>query len=119
MSKRIGIIISKIYKHPVNGRQALAISRDDAEQLPLLPGVAMISISGPEQTPAILPPYDHLLRLCFGDVDFLRKDLSVRAKAKISTAMKSRQAVEILDYIEALPETVHTLIVHCAGGYSR
>lgn len=119
MSKRVGEIISKIYRPPAEKRQAMALSRGDAEQLPLLPGVAMISISGPDQAPATLPAYEHLLRLCFSDVDFLSKDLSPRAKAKIASAMTKNQAVAILDYVEALPEQTHTVIVHCAGGYSR
>lgn len=119
MSKRVGEIISKIYRPPAEKRQAMALSRGDAEQLPLLPGVSMISISGPGQAPAALPAYEHLLRLCFSDVDFLAKDLSSRAKEKLSSAMTQEQAKEILSYVESLPASVHTVIVHCAGGYSR
>ena len=119
MSKRIANIISRIYRHPTAGRQAIALSRADAEHVPLLPGVAMISITAPERLPANLPPYEHLLRTSFSDVEFLSKDLTARARKKLSEAMSTSQASELISYVGGLPDSIHTLLVHCEGGYSR
>ncbi|MFJ3057895.1 hypothetical protein [Herbaspirillum sp. NPDC087042] len=33
--------------------------------------------------------------------------------------MTKVDAEEILEFVKALPETVHTLVVHCEGGFSR
>jgi len=78
----------------------------------------MISITAPEKGPAQLQEYEHLLRLSFADVDFLGK-LSARATEKLPAAMTKDDAEEILEFVKALPETVHTLVVHCEGGFSR
>lgn len=119
MSKRIGDIIAKIYRHPDDARQVITMSRAEAERIPLLPGVAVISIGASQHTPAKLPPYEHLLRLYFSDVDFMKKDLSIRAKKNLLTAMTQEQAKEVIEYVSGLPVSIHTLIIHCAGGYSR
>lgn len=94
------------------------MSRDDAERVPLIEGVAMISITAPEKGPAQIPEYEHLLRLSFADVDFLG-ELSARATEKLPAAMTEDDAEDILRFVQALPETVHTLVVHCEGGFSR
>ena len=119
MSKRTGEIISKIYRHPLEGRQVLTASIAEAEALPLLPGVAVISIVAPGRAPANLPAYQNLLRLNFADVDFLDKNLTERAKAKLDTAMTPSQAKEVHAFIKELPSTIHTVLVHCQGGFSR
>jgi len=46
MSHRIKEIFAAIHHPPVQGKRVLALSRGDAERIPLLPGVAMISIVG-------------------------------------------------------------------------
>ena len=79
----------------------------------------MISITAPEQLPANLPDYEFLLRLSFSDVDFLSNELSPRAAAKIASALTREQAAHLLQFVTALPESIHTLVVHCSGGYSR
>ena len=119
MSKRTSEIISKIYRHPVEGRQVLTASIAEAEALPLLPGVAVISIVAPGRAPANLPEYQHLLRLSFTDVDFLDKNLTERAKAKLNAAMTPPQAKELHAFIRELPSAIHTVLVHCQGGFSR
>lgn len=119
MSKRIGEIISKIYRRPVEGRQVLTASIAEAEALPLLPGVAVISIVAPGREPADLPAYQHLLRLNFADVDFLDKNLTERAKAKLNAAMTPSHAKELHAFIQELPSTIHIVLVHCQGGISR
>jgi predicted protein tyrosine phosphatase len=119
MSKRTGEIISKIYRHPVEGRQVLTASIAEAEALPLLPGVAVISIVAPGRSPANLPAYQNQLRLNFADVDFLDKNLTARAKAKLNAAMTSSQAREVHTFIQELPPAIHTVLVHCQGGFSR
>jgi predicted protein tyrosine phosphatase len=79
----------------------------------------MISITAPDKVMAHVPEYEHLLRLSFADVDFLAEDLSARAAEKLPAAMTRKDAEEILAFVEALPESVHTLLVHCEGGFSR
>ncbi|MAF04757.1 MULTISPECIES: hypothetical protein [unclassified Herbaspirillum] len=119
MSTRTREIFDAIHRAQASGRQVLALSRADAEQLPLIEGVAMISITAPERAPAQLPEYPFLLRMSFADVDFLSTDLSERAKAKLPDAMTKRQATAILDFSKSLPDSVRTLLVHCEGGLSR
>lgn len=85
----------------------------------MLPGVAMISITAPERPPAKLEGYEYMLRLSFADIDFNRKNLSARAKTKLDEAMRPAHAQQVLDFVGALPGDVHTLLVHCEGGYSR
>ncbi|MBP0597759.1 hypothetical protein J8I26_06580 [Herbaspirillum sp. LeCh32-8] len=119
MSNRTREIFDAIHRAPANGRQVLALSRADAEQLPLIDGVAMISITAPERPPAQLPEHPFLLRMSFADVDFLSTDLSERAKAKLPDAMTKRQAAEVLEFARTLPDSVKTLLVHCEGGFSR
>ncbi|WP_153133343.1 hypothetical protein [Dechloromonas hortensis] len=116
---RLAEIIRKLYHLPQSHRQALALSRAHAERVPVLPGVAMISITAPERSPAQLDGYEHLLRLSFADVDFAEKGISDRAKAKLPAAMSVGQAQQILDFVSTLPADVHTLLVHCEGGFSR
>lgn len=119
MNQRVKDIIARLYRPPKQGRQLVALSRTDAERIPLVAGVAMISITAPEKTPAQVPEYENLLRLSFADVDFLSESLSIRATAKIPAAMTKEDAVEILAFVKALPPSVHTLLVHCEGGFSR
>lgn len=119
MNNRIKDVIAKIFRPPKQGRQAIALSRADADRITLVPGVALISITAPELSPALLPEYEHLLRLSFADVDFLGEELSPKAKRKVATAITRAQVREILSFVNALPSSVHTLLVHCEGGFSR
>lgn len=119
MNTRVKDVIAKLYRPPADGRQVFALSRADAERIPLISGVAMISITAPEKVTAHVPEYEYLLRLSFVDVDFLAKDLSARTAEKLPAAMTKEDASEILAFVEELPESVHTLLVHCEGGFSR
>lgn len=96
----------------------LAFSRGDAEKIPLINGVAMISITAPEKPVAQLPEYPYLLRLSFAEVDFLG-ELSARAAEKLPAAMTKVDAEEILSFVGTLTDSVHTLVVHCEGDFSR
>lgn len=120
MSPRLKDVINQLYR-PVlqGGRQVFALSRAEAEQLPRLANVAIISIISPGQAPAALDGFEHLLRLEFEDVDFLNKELSANAKGKLPGAFTDKQAVLIRSFIENLPASAHTIIVHCGGGFSR
>lgn len=120
MSPRLKSVVSRLY-HPAlaNGRQVFALSRGDAEQLPRLETMAVISITAPERPPANLDGFSSLLRLQFADVDFQQAELSRRAKEKLADAFSPAQAALILNFVEHLPASVHTIIVHCEGGYSR
>ena len=120
MHQRLKDVIDQLY-HPVlqNGRQVFALSQADAEQLPHMPTVAIISITSPNHGPAALDGVEHLLRLEFHDVDFLNKALSARAKQKLPGAFTGHQAKLIRTFVENLPLSVHTRVTHCGGGFSR
>ena len=119
MNARVKDIVAKLYRPPRQGRQLIALSRAGAERIPLVAGVAMISITAPEKAPAQVPEYKNLLRLSFADVDFLSESLSAKAATKIPAAMTKKDARAILAFVEALPPSIHTLLVHCEGGFSR
>lgn len=118
MKQRLKDVIATLYK-PSSGRQAFALLRADAEQLPKLPSVAVISITAPERPSAALDGFEHLLRLSFADVDFLNPDLSKRAKEKIPAAFTVGHADQIRSFIEQLPDSITSVVVHCEGGFSR
>jgi len=120
MHQRLKDVINHLY-HPIlqNRRQVFAVSRHEAEQLPRLSSVAIISITTPNTPPAALDGFAYLLRLEFHDVDFLSKELSTRAQAKLSGAFTDNQAALIRRFVEDLPGAVHTIVVHCQGGFSR
>lgn len=120
MSPRLRSVVSKLYRPTVkNGRQVFALSRANAERLPRLSAVAVISITALNRPFAALDGVEFLLRLQFEDVDFLNPELSARAKEKLPGAFTARQAALICDFVEGLPESVHTIVVHCEGGFSR
>lgn len=120
MSPRLKCVISQLYRPALtNGRQVFALSRTEAEQLPRLPAVAVISVTAPERPPAALDGFEFLLRLTFEDVDFLSPTLSARAKGKLPRAFTATQAAAIRDFVDNLPETILTIVVHCEGGFSR
>lgn len=118
MNTRVKDIIAKLYRPPEHGRRVFALSRGDAERIPLITGVAVVSITAPEKAPAQLPAYEYLLRLSFADVDFLG-EISARAAEKLPAAMTRQDAAAILGFVQALPSSIHSLIVHCEGGFSR
>lgn len=120
MPQRLKDIIGKLYRPFTDGtRQVFAISRADAEQLPPLSSVAVISITAPERPPAILDSSFPVLRLSFADVNFLDPELSARAKEKLSQAFTVADANAICSFVESLPATIFSIVVHCEGGYSR
>lgn len=120
MSQKLSEAVNRLYKPPKDGvRQVLALSRQDAERLPRLPSVAIISITAPERQPADLDGFEHLLRLRFADVDFLDPGMSVRARKKLAHAFTAEQAKAIRLFVDALPDGVVSVVVHCEGGYSR
>jgi len=120
MSSRVKSLIDQLY-HPTldNGRQVFACSRAEAERLPRLPAVAVISVTAPERPLAAVEGFEFLLRLQFEDVDFLNRDISLRAKQKLSGAFTAAQATLIRTYVERLPASINTIVVHCEGGFSR
>ncbi|BBA40952.1 putative protein tyrosine phosphatase [Burkholderia sp. 132550021-2] len=100
-------------------RQVFALSRGDAEKLPRLPSIAVISVIAPERPAASLDGFPHLLRLSFADVDFLSPSLSKKSRGKLVHAFTAEQAQAIHSFIEALPTEIVSVVVHCEGGYSR
>ncbi|SPK75936.1 conserved protein of unknown function (plasmid) [Cupriavidus taiwanensis] len=120
MTTRLQEVIDKLYKpSPGNARQVFALSRGDAEKLPRLPSIAVISITAPERAPANLDGFDRVLRLSFADVDFLKSGLSTRAKARLGHAFTTRQSEAVRSFVEALPESIASIVIHCEGGFSR
>ncbi|MCR4143230.1 MULTISPECIES: hypothetical protein [Burkholderiales] len=120
MAQRLQDILHKLYRPPTDGtRQVFALSRPDAEKLPVLPSIAVISITAPERPPAAIGDFAHVLRLSFADVDFLNPDLSERARGKLAHAFTEEQAEAIRSFVEALPDEICSLVIHCEGGYSR
>ncbi|AJX88695.1 hypothetical protein BH02_1709 [Burkholderia pseudomallei] len=120
MVQRLHEVVGKLYKPPADGsRQVFALSRADAEKLPRLPSIAVISVTAPERPPASLDGFAHLLRLSFADVDFLSPNLSNKSRDKLANAFTAEQADAIHSFVEALPVDVISVVVHCEGGYSR
>lgn len=112
--------IDKLYKPPRDGtRQALAVSRSVAERLPRLESVAVISVTAPRRPLASLDGFQQVLRLSFADVDFMNPELSARAKEKRADAFRPEHAAMIREFVEGLPDSVASVVVHCEGGYSR
>lgn len=55
MTQRLPDVVGKLYKPLENGmRQVFALSRGDAEKLPRLPSIAVISVIAPERPAASL-----------------------------------------------------------------
>ncbi|MBJ9924664.1 hypothetical protein QZM48_29800 [Burkholderia orbicola] len=120
MVQRLQDVVSKLYKPPADGsRQVFALPRGDAEKLPRLPSIAVISVTAPERPPASLDGFAHLLRLSFADVNFLSPNLSNKSRGKLAHAFTAEQAQAIQSFLEALPMEVVSVVVHCEGGYSR
>ena len=120
MVQHLQDILGKLYRPPADGnRQVFALSRSDAERLPLLPSIAVISITAPERLPANIGDFVHVLRLSFADVDFLNPHLSEKAQGKLVHAFTVEHGNDIRAFIEALPDEVASVVVHCEGGYSR
>ena len=120
MAQRLQDIHSKLYRPPTDGRrQVFTLSRSDAEKLPQLPSIAVISITAPERPPANIGSFTHVLRLSFADVDFLNPDLSAKARGKLSHAFTDAHRHAICSFVEALPDEIASLVIHCEGGYSR
>lgn len=119
MGQSLRQVIDLLYKPPPGVRQAIAVSRRVAEQLPPLSTVAMISITAPERAPAEVHGFSQLLRLSFADVDFLNVEISARAKAKIKDGFTPQQAKNIHAFVQALTPEIGSVVVHCEGGYSR
>ncbi|CAJ4296371.1 Predicted protein tyrosine phosphatase [Burkholderia pseudomallei] len=120
MTQRLQDVVGKLYKPMANGmRQVFALPRGDAEKLPRLPSIAVISVTAPERPLASLDGFAHLLRLSFSDVDFLSPSLSKKSRGKLVHAFTAEQAQAIRSFVQTLPTDVVSVIVHCEGGYSR
>ncbi|SOZ36203.1 conserved hypothetical protein [Cupriavidus neocaledonicus] len=120
MTLRLKGVIAALYRRPDDGiRQVFALSRDEAERLPRLPWVAIISIIAPGRHPANVDGFEHVVRASFADVDFLSPNLSQRARASLGEAFTVEQAQVIRRFVESLPSDVTSVVIHCEGGYSR
>ncbi|MEX3639674.1 hypothetical protein [Paraburkholderia sp. BR14320] len=120
MVQRLQDILGQLYRPPTDGtRQVFALSRTNAEKLPQLSSMAVISITAPYRPSASIGKFAHVLRLSFADVDFLNPDLSTRAREKLAHAFTKEQANAVRAFVDALPEAIASVVVHCEGGYSR
>ena len=102
MTLRLKAVIDKLYR-PAQHRKVFALSRAEAESLPRLPTMAVISITAPEQSSENLDVFEHLLRLSFSDVDHLGTELSARARDKGSQAFTAEQAKQVLSFVTGHP----------------
>lgn len=120
MTQRLTEAIAGLYRQPTDGiRQVFALSRAEAERLPRLSWVSIVSITAPGCLPADVVGFEHVLRVSFADVDFLSPTLSARASANLGEAFTCDQAQAIRLFVESLPSSVTSVVVHCEGGYSR
>ena len=119
MPRRLQDIVSKLYRPAVGVRQVFALSREDAERLPRLASIAVISITAPERQEAQLDGFTYVLRLSFADVDFMNPNLPEKSKKKLVYAFTSEQAQAVRQFVDCLPADITSLIVHCEGGFSR
>ncbi|MFT0732894.1 hypothetical protein POZ19_00085 [Ralstonia wenshanensis] len=120
MARRLQDVLSKLYRPPPDGvKQVFALARADAERLPQLASIAIISITSPERPPANLGGFAHVLRMSFADVDFLNTNLSERARGKVPYAFTEEQSYSIRSFVESLPAEIRSVVIHCEGGYSR
>lgn len=123
MSPHLRSVISRLYRPPPapSPRQVFALPRADAEQLPPLETLAIVSITPPGQPDASLPGIAAplILRLSFADVDFLNIDISARAKTRLHERFTAQHAAAIVEFVAALPPEIRSIVVHCVGGYSR
>ncbi|WP_288408902.1 hypothetical protein [uncultured Herbaspirillum sp.] len=39
--------------------------------------------------------------------------------AKLPNRFSAEQAVQVLEFVEALPDNIRSIVVHCEGGFSR
>lgn len=118
MSPRLKQVITALYR-PKAHRRVFALSRAEADSLPPVSGVAIISVTAPRMGLAELGDFQNVLRLSFADVDHLSPDISPRAKAKLADAFTLVQARQVIAFVEALTPDVRDLVVHCEGGFSR
>jgi len=120
MTQRLQDVFGKLYKPLPDGiRQVFALSRAEAEKLPQLSSIAVISITAPERPPSNIGNFAHVLRLSFADVDFLNPDLSNKARSNLAHAFTAKHGYAIRSFVEALPGEISSVVVHCEGGYSR
>ena len=120
MTRRLTEAITRLYRRPLDGtRQVFALSRPEAERLPRLSWVAIISITAPGRLPADLDGFEHVLRVSLADLEFLNPALSPRAQAALGNAFTPEQAKSIRQFVESLPSEIVSIVVHCEGGYSR
>lgn len=118
MTPRLKAVIDELYR-PGQRRKVFALSRAEAENIPRLQSIAVISITAPERPPANLDGFEHLMRVSFADVDHVSTTLSERSREKVSKAFTLDQAEQILSFVDALPPSVLSIVAHCEGGYSR
>ena len=116
--------LAPIFEHLYRAPKGLppsvfTLSRREAERLPRLPSIAIISITTPDHRPADLDGFDHVLRLSFADVDYLNPNFRNKRNDDLDYRFKKADAKAIWSFIDALPSEITTIIVHCEGGFSR
>lgn len=90
-----------------------------AERMTPDANMACISITEPDVPPAKLNGWSHLLRLCFHDVDKQQFPDEWEGMTEKYTFFDENMAKQILDFVDALPPNIDTLVVHCYAGISR
>ncbi|ADC45118.1 hypothetical protein Rmet_6510 [Cupriavidus metallidurans CH34] len=79
MTKRLSGAVAALYRQPDDDlRQVYGQLLTEAERLPCLSSVAVISITLPGRQPAGVDGFEHVLRVSFADVNLLTPTLSHR-----------------------------------------
>ncbi|MFV8580997.1 hypothetical protein ACNRBH_17885 [Ralstonia pseudosolanacearum] len=99
MTQRLQDILGKLYRT----HRVFALFRSDTERLPLLPSIAVISITAPARSPTHIGDFAHVLRLSFSDVDFLNSNLSEKARSKFAHVFTEEHGQAIRSFVEELP----------------
>ena len=95
-------------------------SRKTIVETPGDPRIALISISCPGDPAPLKDGWGPLLRLDFSDLDKQEQVDWYQKNTQENVALFSReQAQAVIDFIDALPQTVTQVFVHCDAGVSR
>jgi hypothetical protein len=121
MRPRLHYIPAQLFGPPTDeARQVFAPSQLDAEKLPQLTSVAVISTTAPETSSCrswrVRSLATYGLRRRRSRVESVASD---RGRRKLAGGFIHEQAQDICAFIEALPVEIATTVVHCVDGYAH
>lgn len=97
------------------------IGRAEAERLIGHPSLGIISIRCSDDSPADLKGnWGKVLRLTFDDIEKpLTWEDPTSGTVKELIPFNADHAKEVMDFLQALPEEINAVVVHCYAGISR